>query len=111
TCSHCGITFARHTEIPFINRSDGRTFHLRLYSKPDSHPVSLRRIPPEHVNCIFAYTNGTDTEDRFVVVIMLGPREKIGHPEIEDVADKLAELLEAGKKPNTAYVVDPSQPF
>jgi hypothetical protein len=111
-CVHCGHVFVRHEQIPFITRSDGKTFHLSLVSKPDLRAVSPRGFPPEHIICIFAYAHiRTKPQDRFIVVIILGSREQFGCPEMEDVADALAELLEAGKKPKAAYMVGLGQPF
>jgi hypothetical protein len=105
-CVHCGHVFVRHEQIPFITRSDRKTFHLSLVSKPDLRAVSPRGFPPEHMLCIFAYAHDrTESQVRFIVVIILGSRVQVGCSEMEDVADALAELLESGKKPKAAYMV------
>jgi hypothetical protein len=107
-CGHCGVKFSREEQIPFVNRSDGKTFHLRLCSKPDLRPISDAGFPPQHLICKFEYSHRqTEPEKRFVIVLMLtGKKHGAGVEEIEDAADKLAQVLKAGEKPKAAYLID-----
>ena len=107
-CAHCQFVFFRHTQIPLINRSNGSTFHLTLFSEPGLRPISPGGYLPHVLTCNFAYTHDRiRTRNRFVAVVILA-REKhgVGLDEIEDAADKLAELLEANEIPKAAYLVD-----
>jgi len=105
-CAHCGISFVRD-QGPFVNRSDGKTFHLNLVSKPDLRLIAPGRVRPRQVICEFAYVRtGKARENRFVVVLIsVEKHQGIGLREIEEAADKLAELLKAGEKPKAGYVI------
>jgi hypothetical protein len=46
-----------------------------------------------------------------VVLILAGEKHGVGPDEIEDAADKLAELLESGEKPEAAYMRDGGDPL
>ena len=107
-CAHCQLVFFRHTQIPLINRSNGSTFHLTLFSEPGLRPISPGGHLPHVLTCNFAYTHDRiRTRNRFVAVLILaGERHGVGLGEIEGAADKLAKLLDAGEKPEAAYMLD-----
>ena len=112
-CAHCQLVFFQHAQIPLINRSNGSTFHLTLFSEPGLRPISPGGYLPHVLTCNFAYTHDRiRTRNRFVAVLILaGDKRGVGLDEIEDAADKLAELLEANEIPKAAYLVDRGEPL
>ena len=112
-CAHCGETFARVTErIPVINRSDGESFHVALFSGPDRRAGTSGRLYAGQVNCGFVYVhNRTRPQIHFVVVVIMQAKqqEKEALEQVEDVTDKIASLLLAGKKLGAVYTSDDGQ--
>jgi hypothetical protein len=106
-CSHCGKTFVRTTnEIPLVNRSDGKSFHLELHSNPKHRPTRSTRFPGQVV-CSFTYVN-EGTKACSIVVAMpdvnKNPEELLS--EVEKAADKLEEAIVEGKELEPAYTFD-----
>jgi hypothetical protein len=107
TCEHCGKTFVRLTgDTPIVNRSDGETFHVSLYSAPSS---SLRRTV-----CIFVYAHDQiGPQNAFVSVIVRFPLRsprKTAAKQIEELADKVSELVRSGKRiASSPYIFEKGQ--
>ena len=96
-CGHCGNTFVRITEqTPLVNRSDGKRFHVTLFSGPDPRPRVLGGFHDNEVICQFLIANERFGPNDHTVVVVIAraekaPKEVLG--QIEDAADKLAELV------------------
>ena len=105
-CLHCGRKFVQVTpQTPNINRSDGKSFHLSLYSGPDVRSARSKRLANQ-VLCNFTYVHDRlGPGDISVVVSILNgtsvPEDLIQH--VEAVADKLEELVVKGRKLEAAY--------
>jgi hypothetical protein len=95
--------------IPLINRSDGATFHLILFSGPYTRPNVSGGFHPNQMMCTFAYVNNrTEPEKDFLVVAILHPKRDLAEiqQQIEDATDKIADLLELRNKLGPAYTFD-----
>ena len=106
-CMHCGKTFARLTEqTPLINRSDGMRFHVTLFAGPSPRLRFSGGFYRNQVICNFAYVHDQfgakdHTVSVFIVHAEEDPNEALH--QVEDAADKLTELVEAGKKMTAVY--------
>ena len=106
-CPHCGKTFARLTaQTPLVNRSDGMRFHVTLFAGPDPRTKFSGGFYDDQVICQFAYAHDQfGPRDRTVSVVITraeqNPEEVLR--QVEDAADKLAELVEAGHRLTTVY--------
>jgi hypothetical protein len=111
-CSHCGKIFVRTTtEIPLVNRSDGKSFHIELYSRPEQRSTRSTRFPSQVV-CSFTYVNeATGLTEGSVAVAMPNANESPEEllSDVEKVADKLEELAVQGKELEQAYTFDAGQ--
>jgi len=100
-------TFARLTErTPLVNRSDGMRFHVTLFAGPDPRTKFSGGFYDDQVMCHFAYAHDQfGSKDRTVSVVIAraeqDPKEVLR--QVEDAADKLAELVEAGHRLTTVY--------
>ena len=101
-CAHCGKTFVRLTgDTPLVNRSDGETFHVSLYAGPNLS--SGRTI------CTFGYVHDRiKAETEYVNVAIPFPTKSRPRAakELEEVADKVADLVQTGKKLASSYVLE-----
>jgi hypothetical protein len=92
-CPHCGRRFARCTEMtPIVNRSDGRTFHVSLYSGPNPRPRFSGGFYLEQLICGFGYAFdqiGAKTNGHCTI--------ETENNEVPEFANKLAKL-HCGKK-------------
>src|ERR1700722_18469688 len=93
-CAHCGKSFLRLTsDTPTVNRSDGETFHVSLYSGP--------RLSSARTICIFSYVHDRiGVQNEFVSVAIPLPTKspRTTAKQLEEVADKLVDLVKNGKK-------------
>ena len=109
-CAHCGHNLYRLTEkTPVVNRSDEKTFHLALFFGPDPRSKSSGGYYPDQLVCNFTYVqDGLGPQTNFLLVLLLCAKESreeiLRH--VEDAADKIAELLEAGAHLESIYTFD-----
>lgn len=106
-CRHCGQLFYRLAEkTPIINRSDGKEFHLSLFSGPRSRPRTAENPYQNQIICNFTYTHRRiDARNTHAVIVMLPPEEteqQVGC-QIEDAADRLVALVAEGRKLEPLY--------
>lgn len=108
-CAHCGKTFVRITEqTPLVNRSDGKRYHLTLFSGPDPRPKQPRGSYIDQVICNFAYAHDQFGPENHSVVVVID--QVLKNPEqvirqIEEAADKLAALVEEGHRLTAVYTL------
>lgn len=106
-CGHCGKTFVRITnQTPLVNRSDGFRYHVTLFSGPDPRPKPSGGFYSDQVLCEFAYAHdqlGPKDHTVLVVITHTKPNPEDILREVEEAADKLAELLERGYALTAAY--------
>lgn len=106
-CPHCGKTFVRITgQTPLVNRSDGTFFHVTLFAGPDPRAKFSGDFYDNQVICNFAYAHVQLGLKDHTVTIVITKAEK--DPEevldqVEDAADKLAELVEEGHRLTAVY--------
>jgi len=104
---NCGKTFAQITpRTPLINRSDGVLFHLTLFAGPAPRPKSSGGFYSRQAVCYFAYAHvqlGPKNHTISVVITHTKEEPEEVHRQVEDAADKLAELIGRGDKPATIY--------
>jgi hypothetical protein len=110
-CPHCGRIFARRTEMtPVVNRSDGETFHVSLYSGPSPRPRSSGGFYAEQLICGFGYAfDQIGPKTYFVLVIILLNAEEDADDvlrQIEEAADKITELVDTGRRLTAVYTFD-----
>jgi len=103
-CAHCGKTFARIEQTPVISRY-GRNFHVALFAGPGPRLSDYR----EQTVCDFAYAHDQLGPQDHTVSVVIARSEK--DPEgllrqVEDAADKLADLVEEGHELTTTYAFD-----
>ena len=113
TCPHCGETFSRITDkIPIVNRSDGKTFHLALFSLTYARSDCSDSRYGRQVICHFEYVhNGVGSDNEFVALALLdaSPATPETRHKVEDAADCLAELVKRGNRLERAYTLDKDQ--
>jgi hypothetical protein len=112
-CAHCGERFSRLTEkTPTVNRSDGKSFHVGVFFGPDPGPSPSGDYSANQVICSFAYAHDRIGPDNHLVeVVMFRAKEtaeELLH-QVEEAADKLAELVELGKMLEHSYTFDKGQ--
>jgi hypothetical protein len=112
-CAHCGYSFCRLTEkIPVVNRSDETTFHLALFFGPDPRSRSSGGYYPGQFVCNFTYVQDRlGPQSNFLLVLILHAEETREDMlrQVEDLADKIAELLQAGAQLESIYTFDCGQ--
>lgn len=103
-CAHCGKMFARIGQTPIVSRF-GRNFHVVLFAGPGPRVQDYR----EQVVCDFAYVHDQlGPKDHTVSVVMAhaGDDPENVLPQVEHVADKLADLVEEGHELMTIYTFE-----
>jgi hypothetical protein len=108
-CSHCGKKFIAITaRIASVNRSDGKSFHLMLYSGPDYRKI--RRIGSGSV-CIFTYRHDrVGPREESVSIAFMGEcaSEEMAQ-QIEQAADMLEDMVRRGRQLERGYTFDLGQ--
>jgi hypothetical protein len=114
TCPHCvakgksGSIWRMHERTPLISRSDGTTFHLTLFDGPGPLYVASGRTMSGRAAALFLYdSEALGLAGKVLVIIRtanLRGAETI--PAIESAADKIAEALESGHRPEQCYFYD-----
>ncbi len=113
-CPHCqakgkpGPVVAATSNTPPISRSDGSSFHLFLQSGPSPRPAPGGGVI-DQVVAHFRYTldpAGITSEPISVIVKHAGVSQQVLREQIGEVADRLAEIVQAGKRPERAYEFD-----
>jgi hypothetical protein len=108
-CPHCGRILPVRQRTPLINRSNGSTFHLWLFSGPDRRPKFMGGVYPQHFICNFACTyDQVPTQDSFVTVVITVTGKETVLDQIETAADRLTHLIEEGKSLTTVYTLNGS---
>jgi len=112
TCAHCGLIFYRLGErTPIVTWSD-EAFHLVLYFGPDPRPRPSGGFYPSQLVCNFAYVQDRlGLQSNFLLVLILHAKESRGDAlqQVEELADKIAELLQADQKFEAVYTYDEGQ--
>jgi len=108
-CGHCGRIFVRTDKSEIVNRSDGRTFHVNLFSGPDPRPNISGGIYADQAMCNFGYVHDRIGPKRNSLVVFIahaneGRRELL--QQIEMAADKIVQLVHAGQKIESTYTLD-----
>jgi hypothetical protein len=106
-CAHCGRIFGRVSgKIPLVNRSDETSFHLVLLSGPNPRPRLSGGFHLDQLMCNFVYAHDQIGPTNYFLVIFIlrsvGGRDEVRR-QIEEAADKIADLLQAGKKIAPVY--------
>lgn len=97
TCGHCGKPFLRLTaETPIVSRSDGKTFHLALFSGPQPRPKVYGGFYRRQMACNFSYSIAGKYESTVIIVFRVEETESVFLHDIESAADKLSELIAKG---------------
>ena len=112
-CAHCGRIFTRVSKkIPLVNRSDETSFHLVLLSGPNPRPRLSGGFHSEQLMCDFVYAHDQiGPTNYFLVIFILRAGEdpdEVLH-QIEEAADKISDLFQAGKKLEPAYTFHDGQ--
>jgi hypothetical protein len=98
---------------PIVNRSDGRTFHVSLYSGPNPRPRFSGGFYLEQMICGFGYAfDQIGAKTYFVLVIILLHAEEDTEEivrQIEEAADQIAELVDEGQRLTAVYTFDGHQ--
>jgi len=114
-CPHCtakglpGKVWKLNEKTPSVTLSDGKSFHLILFSGPDSIPAPSGGIFGNRLAAQFSYMHDRlGTEARRIAVVLTRPGESLESVKnhLEAAADKLAELLESGKPLAAEYGFD-----
>src|ERR1700678_2831998 len=107
-CPHCGKKFIALTpRIAGVNRSDGKSFHLMLYSGPEDRKQRSRRIGSGAV-CIFTYKHDRlGPQDNSVTVAFVDELAADAlAQQIEEAADMLEDLLFKGRRLERTYTFE-----
>ena len=89
-----------------INRSDGQTYHLSLFSGPDPSPYISTNGCAKHVICTFGYVHdriGPKRNSLVVFIALVNDGHKYLVQQLENTADKIAGLVQAGYELEPAY--------
>jgi hypothetical protein len=114
-CPHCtakglpGNVWKLNETTPSITLSDGKSFHLILFSGPDSIPAPSGGIAANRLAAQFSYVDDRlGSEGHRTAVLLTRPGESFESVKdhLEKVATKLAELLEHGKPLCAEYGFD-----
>jgi hypothetical protein len=112
-CPHCREAFSQITdEIPIVNRSDGETFHLVLFSVTHARFDSSASGYGQQIICHFEYVhNRFGSDNKFVALTILdaSPETPVTRYQIEAAADGIAELVKQGNGLEGAYTFDRGQ--
>lgn len=95
-----------------VNRSDGRIFHLVLFSVTYARPNSSTNEYCQQLMCHFEYVhNRLGNNRKFVALTILdvNPGTLLARYQIEAAADSLAELIAGGNRVEEAYLFDKGQ--
>jgi hypothetical protein len=108
-CPHCvmrgklGYLPRITLETPPVSRSDGRTYHLFLQFGPSPHTSSAGVISGVYLAQFRFALDALKIQNEPISVLIHEPAESSLRSRIESVADKLAEMLERGKRPASFY--------
>jgi hypothetical protein len=109
-CAHCGEGFFRLTKkTPIVNRSDGKSFHIGLFFGPDPRPSASGSYSPTQMICSFAYVHDRIGPDNHLIEVVMFHTKETGAEllrQVEEAADKLAELVASGQTLERAYTFD-----
>lgn len=98
-------------QTPLVNRSDGIRFHVTLFAGPDPRTKFSGGFYDGQLICHFAYAHDRfGPKDRTVSVVIThagGAPEEVLR-QVEDAADKLAELVEGGQTLTAVYTFNDS---
>ena len=76
TCAHCGESFVRVQKTPLINRTDGESFHVSLFSGPSPRPNPAGGFFAKQVMCSFSYMHDhTGRQRKYLVVYIVDPKK------------------------------------
>jgi hypothetical protein len=112
TCAHWGELCVRLSDkTPIINRSDGKDFHLAVFSGPRPRRRAKGGFYHNQIMCDFTYAHRRihDTEHAVIVTLHRDKTEQEIGCQIQDLADKLAELVAQGKKLEFSYTFNKGQ--
>ncbi len=114
-CPHCqakgmpGHVLPATVNTPLVSRSDGTSFHLFLQSGPTPCPAPGGGFISGQVVAHFRYAldpAGITSGPISVIVKHAGASQQILLNQIREAADRLAEILQAGKKLEPGYELD-----
>ena len=112
-CAHCGHLFYRLTEkTSVVNRSDETGFHVMLFSGPDPRSSASSGFYPGQLVCHFVYAHDRmGPQEDFLLVFILHAKKSRRDVlrQVENAADKIAELLQVGEKLQSIYTFDDAQ--
>lgn len=112
-CSHCEHRLIRLGEkTPLINRTDGKTFHLTLFSGPYRRGIRLGDLHGEVLLCTFVYVHdriGPNNEHVTVTITKADPTEEGAFRQVNALADNLAELIARAGRIERNYRFDKSR--
>jgi hypothetical protein len=113
TCSHCKGRLVKLSErTPLINRTDGKTFHLTLFSGPYRRGIKLGDLNTEVLICTFTYVHdriGPNNEHVAVTIARADSTQLGADRQVNAVADKLAGLIQLGRKLDHDYHFEKGQ--
>ena len=75
-CDHCGELFISLENVPFINRTDGKTFHVSLFAGPNPRPDASGSFFADQSICSFSYVHDRLGKGREYVVVYTVTRER-----------------------------------
>lgn len=114
-CPHCtakglpGEVWKLQEKTPSITLSDGKSFHLILFSGPDPIPAPSGGTVANRLAAQFSYIHddlGIEPHRFAVVLTRTGEDFESVKDQLEKAATKLAELLEHGKPLCAQYGFD-----
>ena len=117
-CPHCtakglpGEVWKLNDKTPSITFSDGKSFHLILFSGPDAVPAPSGGVLANRVVAQFSYIHdslGTDVHRTAVVLTRPGESRESATVQLKTAALKLAELLKSGGRLAFQYGFDGKQ--
>jgi hypothetical protein len=100
-CAHCGELFIRVGSTPLINRTDGELFHVSLFSGPTPRPNASGGFFAGQLMCSFSYIHDHIGRKRKYLVVYILDVEKT----VEEAADHIAALVQAGEKLRGLYTL------
>src|ERR1700722_5380727 len=105
-CRHCGRIFVRTDHTAVVNRSDGRTFHVSLFSGPIPRPLTQEGLHANQAICNFRYVHDLIKPTWNSIVVFIAQANE-GRQEllqqIEKATDKIARLLKAAQEMESVY--------
>ena len=114
TCPHClakgksGSIWRMYERTPQISRSDGTTFHLILFDGPGPLYAASGRTMSGREAALFLYDSEIlGLAGKVLVIIRTGNLRGAGTIlAIESAADRIAEAVESGRRPEQCYFYD-----